>query len=165
MRQRLRAAALRRNHAGTPAQEPVHAQRLHQPLRRRAHSAPPPPGQPLPRDLTEPMAQEYLPLAVEERWYEWWEAEGLFKPKSAAAAKGGRTFSMVLPPPNVTGALHIGHALTVAIQDVLARWRRMRGDAVVWVPGLDHAGIATQTVVEKRLAKERGLTRHDLGRE
>jgi hypothetical protein len=115
------------------------------------------------------MATEYLPTEVEAAWYEWWEERGLFKPEAAdvqaRAASDRRTFAMVLPPPNVTGALHIGHALTVAIQDVLARWRRMHGDAVVWVPGLDHAGIATQTVVEKRLAKERGLTRHDLGRE
>lgn len=72
---------------------------------------------------------------------------------------------MLLPPPNVTGALHIGHALTVTVQDALARWRRMRGQHVVWVPGLDHAGIATQTVVEKALAASTGQTRHDLGRE
>ena len=115
----------------------------------------------LPRDLAAPLPSAYDPTAVEAAWYEWWEAEGLFKPRAGAV----RPFAMVLPPPNVTGALHIGHALTVAIQDSLARWRRMRGDAVLWVPGLDHAGIATQTVVEKRLAKERGLTRHDLGRE
>ncbi len=126
------------------------------------------PAPALPRDLLEPMAAEYLPTEVEAAWYDWWEENGLFKPESSqrgARDAQGRTFTMVLPPPNVTGALHIGHALTVAIQDVLARWRRMHGDAVLWVPGLDHAGIATQTVVEKKLAKERGLTRHDLGRE
>jgi len=72
---------------------------------------------------------------------------------------------MVIPPPNVTGQLHIGHALTVTIQDILVRWHKMQGDKVVWVPGVDHAGIATQTVVEKQLAKNEGLTRHDLGRE
>jgi valyl-tRNA synthetase len=77
----------------------------------------------------------------------------------------GIPFTMLLPPPNVTGVLHIGHALTVAVQDTLARWRRMRGDSVQWIPGLDHAGIATQTVVEKRLLRDRGLTRYDLGRE
>ena len=123
---------------------------------------------PLPRDLMAPMATEYLPTEVEAAWYEWWEECGLFKPESAGREGPGlerRTFAMVLPPPNVTGALHIGHALTVSIQDVLARWRRMHGDEVIWIPGLDHAGIATQTVVEKKLAKERGLTRHDLGRE
>ena len=122
-----------------------------------------------PLDPLAPMATEYLPTEVEAGWYDWWEEQGLFKPTAnAALGRDGserRTFAMVLPPPNVTGALHIGHALTVAIQDVLARWRRMHGDAVVWIPGLDHAGIATQTVVEKKLAKERGLTRHDLGRD
>jgi valyl-tRNA synthetase len=72
-------------------------------------------------------------------------------------------FTIVIPPPNVTGALHIGHALTNAIQDTICRWRRMCGYNVLWVPGTDHAGIATQTVVEKKLQKERGQTRHDLG--
>ena len=72
---------------------------------------------------------------------------------------------MILPPPNVTGVLHVGHALTVALQDSLARHRRMLGDRVLWVPGLDHAGIATQSVVEKRLLSESNTTRHDLGRE
>uniref|UniRef100_A0A1Q3F3E0 valine--tRNA ligase n=1 Tax=Culex tarsalis TaxID=7177 RepID=A0A1Q3F3E0_CULTA len=74
-------------------------------------------------------------------------------------------FSMLLPPPNVTGELHLGHALTCAIQDVLARWKRKQGHEVVWIPGMDHAGIATQVVVEKLVRKERGLGRHDLGRE
>lgn len=72
---------------------------------------------------------------------------------------------IVIPPPNVTGALHMGHALTNSIQDSLVRWHRMKGHCTLWVPGTDHAGIATQSVVEKRLAKERNLTRHDLGRE
>ncbi|KAF9547657.1 hypothetical protein EC957_008014 [Mortierella hygrophila] len=74
-------------------------------------------------------------------------------------------FTMLLPPPNVTGYLHIGHALTASIQDSIVRWRRMRGESVSWVPGMDHAGISTQTVVEKKLMRERKLTRHDLGRE
>ncbi|XP_076414290.1 valine--tRNA ligase, mitochondrial isoform X2 [Peromyscus maniculatus bairdii] len=77
----------------------------------------------------------------------------------------GETFSMCIPPPNVTGSLHIGHALTVAIQDALVRWHRMRGDRVLWVPGSDHAGIATQAVVEKQLWKEKGVRRHELSRE
>jgi valyl-tRNA synthetase len=72
-------------------------------------------------------------------------------------------FTIVIPPPNVTGALHIGHALTNSIQDTIVRWRRMSGYNVLWVPGTDHAGIATQTVVEKMLQKEKGVTRHDLG--
>ena len=70
---------------------------------------------------------------------------------------------MVIPPPNVTGTLHIGHALTNAVEDTIVRWRRMSGYNTLWVPGTDHAGIATQTVVEKKLARERGVTRHDLG--
>lgn len=72
-------------------------------------------------------------------------------------------FVIVIPPPNVTGALHIGHALTNAVQDTIVRWRRMSGYNVLWVPGTDHAGIATQSVVEKKLQKERGVSRHDLG--
>lgn len=72
-------------------------------------------------------------------------------------------FVIVIPPPNVTGALHIGHALTNAVQDTIVRWRRMSGYNALWVPGTDHAGIATQTVVEKKLQRERGVTRHDLG--
>jgi valyl-tRNA synthetase len=72
-------------------------------------------------------------------------------------------FVIVIPPPNVTGALHIGHALTNAVQDTIVRWKRMSGYNVLWVPGTDHAGIATQSVVEKKLQKERGVSRHDLG--
>ena len=74
-------------------------------------------------------------------------------------------FVIVIPPPNVTGTLHLGHALTNAIQDTLVRWRRMSGFNALWVPGTDHAGIATQTVVEKKLKREQGVTRHQLGRE
>ena len=74
-------------------------------------------------------------------------------------------FSMVIPPPNVTGKLHIGHALTNAVEDALTRWHRMRGQMTLWTPGCDHAGIATQMVVEKMLMKTEGVSRHDLGRE
>jgi valyl-tRNA synthetase len=81
------------------------------------------------------------------------------------ASKYKGKFVMVIPPPNVTGSLHIGHALTIAIEDALARWYRMSGYLTLWVPGTDHAGIATQSVVEKKLFKESGKTRHDLGRE
>jgi valyl-tRNA synthetase len=72
---------------------------------------------------------------------------------------------MVIPPPNVTGSLHLGHALTTAVEDTITRWNRMKGKVTVWIPGTDHAGIATQSVVEKRLKKNEGITRHDLGRE
>lgn len=74
-------------------------------------------------------------------------------------------FTIVIPPPNVTGTLHLGHALTNAIEDAVVRWNRMHGKVTLWNPGCDHAGIATQSVVEKKLARERGLSRHDLGRE
>jgi valyl-tRNA synthetase len=109
-----------------------------------------------------PMAKAYDPKNVEAAWYDWWEKEGYFKP---AMGTSKPKFVIVIPPPNVTGALHIGHALTNSIQDTIVRWRRMSGYEALWVPGTDHAGIATQTVVEKKLQREEGITRHDLGRE
>ena len=103
----------------------------------------------------------YEPREVEKRWYEFWENEQLF----AADDKGRQAaYSIVIPPPNVTGVLHMGHALNVTMQDILCRYRKLRGDNVLWMPGTDHAGIATQNVVEKKLARE-GLDRHQLGRE
>lgn len=120
----------------------------------------------LPPSKEGPLAASYDPDAVERDWYEWWESNGMFEPRPAAPGDGpAKTFCMTIPPPNITGALHIGHALTVAVEDALARRRRMVGDRVLWVPGLDHAGIATQSVVERKLQKERGITRHDLGRD
>ena len=92
--------------------------------------------------------------------YDWWEQCGFFKPDMNSDKP---PFVIVIPPPNVTGSLHLGHALTNSIQDTVVRWRRMSGDNVLWLPGTDHAGIATQTVVEKDLAKKTGQTRHDLG--
>ena len=106
-----------------------------------------------------PMAKSYDPKNVETAWYEWWEKEGFFKPTPGSDKP---KFVIVIPPPNVTGALHIGHALTNSIQDTIVRWRRMSGYEALWVPGTDHAGIATQTVVEKKLQREEGVTRHDL---
>ncbi|KAH8956761.1 hypothetical protein BDL97_07G059200 [Sphagnum fallax] len=108
------------------------------------------------------MAKSYNPKAVEASWYEWWEKSGFFvaDPESKKPP-----FVIVVPPPNVTGALHIGHALTGAIEDMLVRWRRMSGYNTLWVPRVDHAGIATQVVVEKKIMKEGNKTRHDLGRE
>lgn len=102
----------------------------------------------------------YETKGVEEHWNRIWKENDYFTPKNDTA-----TFKMLLPPPNVTGVLHLGHALTVTIQDVLARWHRMNGESVVWVPGLDHAGIATQAAVEKYLLATKGVTRKDLGRE
>ncbi len=101
----------------------------------------------------------YEPGTVEAKWYDVWDKAGYFQP-----ATDGKPYTIVIPPPNVTGSLHMGHALNMTIQDVLARYHRMRGYATLWVPGVDHGGIATQNVVEKILNKEK-LTRYDLGRE
>lgn len=110
--------------------------------------------------VTGDMPKGYCPPAVEAAWYDWWEQCGFFKPDLDSDKP---PFVIVIPPPNVTGSLHLGHALTNSIQDTVVRWRRMSGYNVLWLPGTDHAGIATQTVVEKDLAKRKGLTRHDLG--
>ena len=101
------------------------------------------------------------PKSFEEAWYGWWQQQGCFH---SEAARGGQPYCVVIPPPNVTGILHMGHALNNTIQDILVRWHRMQGRNTVWMPGTDHAGIATQNVVERALRKE-GKTRHDLGRE
>ncbi|HEY7911571.1 MAG TPA: valine--tRNA ligase [Blastocatellia bacterium] len=101
----------------------------------------------------------YEPHSVEQKWYETWNSRGYFKPSGK-----GPIYSITIPPPNVTGSLHIGHALCYTIHDVLIRWRRMQGYDTLCVPGTDHAGIATQNVIEKQLSKE-GLSRHALGRE
>jgi valyl-tRNA synthetase len=106
------------------------------------------------------------PKTVEPDLYARWEASGAFSPDRVLAADPkAETFSIVIPPPNVTGSLHIGHALNNTLQDVLARFERMRGKAVLWLPGTDHAGIATQMVVERQLAAEGNASRRDLGRE
>ena len=107
------------------------------------------------------MAKAYDPRATEDRVYEFWETRGYFK-AARDRRRAKQPFCIIMPPPNVTGELHIGHALTDTVEDILIRWHRMLGDPTLWVPGVDHAGIATQNVVEKQLAKE-GLTRHDLG--
>jgi valyl-tRNA synthetase len=104
----------------------------------------------------------YEPQAVEAKWYSRWVEDGFFHANPASAKPA---YSIVMPPPNVTGVLTLGHVLNNTIQDILARRARMTGHEVLWLPGLDHAGIATQTVVEKKLRKEAGQTRHDLGRE
>ena len=105
------------------------------------------------------LSKAYEPHSVEEKWYPIWNSRGYFKPRGL-----GPKYCITIPPPNVTGSLHIGHALCYSIQDVLIRWKRMQGFDTLCVPGTDHAGIATQNVLEKQLSKE-GLTRHDLGRE
>ncbi|RAP34349.1 valine--tRNA ligase [Candidatus Marinamargulisbacteria bacterium SCGC AG-439-L15] len=105
------------------------------------------------------LEKAYAPEKMEADLYEWWEKEGHFKPSAE-----GTPFSVVVPPPNVTGVLHMGHALNITLQDIIIRYKRMTGHSVLWVPGTDHAGIATQNVVEKKL-QENGVSRHDLGRE
>src|SRR5215208_7746354 len=105
------------------------------------------------------LGKTYSHLEIEAKWYRHWIDENLFAPGAA-----GKPYSIVIPPPNVTGSLHMGHALNNTLQDVLCRYKRMDGYRVLWVPGTDHAGIATQNVVERRLASE-GLARAQLGRE
>ena len=107
------------------------------------------------------MNPTYEPKAMESRWYGRWEDAGAFRPE---VNPDGEPFTIVIPPPNVTGVLHMGHALNGSIHDAIIRRKRMQGYAALWLPGMDHAGIATQNVVERELATE-GLTRHDLGRE
>ncbi|KAK4704184.1 valyl-tRNA synthetase, partial [Phenoliferia sp. Uapishka_3] len=143
------------------------------------------------KDQSNYMAASYNPLTVEKSWYSWWLKQEYFVPalesknptefsfydeNPVVARKDDenfdwtkldpkRTFVIPAPPPNITGSLHIGHALAFGLQDTLIRWHRMRGFTTLYVPGFDHAGLSTQSVVEKRLAKDKGLTRHDLGRE
>ncbi|MFA5335953.1 MAG: class I tRNA ligase family protein, partial [Candidatus Omnitrophota bacterium] len=103
----------------------------------------------------------YDPKATEEKWYRFWESGKYFH---ARPDPGKKPYTIVIPPPNVTGILHMGHALNNTVQDILIRWRKMQGWNAEWLPGTDHAGIATQNVVEKKLAKE-GIKRQDLGRD
>mmetsp|Transcript_45243 Transcript_45243/g.60037 ORF Transcript_45243/g.60037 Transcript_45243/m.60037 type:complete len:220 (-) Transcript_45243:2631-3290(-) len=118
------------------------------------------------KDMTKPMEESYHPKQVEAAWYSWWEKQGFFHPDAKKVLnQEKKPYVMVIPPPNVTGALHLGHALMLAIEDAVMRWRRMTGYETLWLPGCDHAGIATQSVVEKQLWKTQQLTRHDLGRE
>jgi valyl-tRNA synthetase len=105
--------------------------------------------------------KSYNPEPAEKKWYEFWVSSGLF---TADPDDAGDPFTIVIPPPNVTGTLHMGHALNATLQDILIRWKRMSGCNVLWIPGMDHAGIATQNVVERRLAAE-GIDRHALGRD
>ena len=105
--------------------------------------------------------KEYEPKEIEQKWYEWWLKRGLFH---AEVDETKKPFSMVIPPPNVTGSLHMGHALNNTLQDIVCRYKRMKGFNVLWIPGTDHAGIATQNVVERELAKE-GIQRKDITRE
>lgn len=113
--------------------------------------------------MDEKLLKPYDPKATENRIYKLWEKSGFFNPDKLPG-KRKKTFTISIPPPNITGSLHMGHALNAVIQDILIRKKRMEGYKTLWLPGTDHAGIATQNVVEKEL-KKKGLTRHDLGRE
>jgi valyl-tRNA synthetase len=118
-------------------------------------------------DFTGDFPAAYDPIQIEAAHYDWWNAQGYFKPKlqenGEPQEKG--TFVIPAPPPNVTGSLHMGHALTISLQDTMIRWKRMQGWTVLFNPGYDHAGIATQAVVEQRLLKTEGHGRHYYGRE
>jgi valyl-tRNA synthetase len=103
----------------------------------------------------------YEPGRVERKWYDFWLKQGYFTPEVEPEKK---PFVIIMPPPNVTGELHLGHALTTALEDTMVRWHRMKGEPTLWLPGTDHAGIATQVVIEQKLAKQ-GLTKNDIGRE
>jgi len=105
--------------------------------------------------------QLYDPKGIEDKWYDFWEEQGFF---NADIDKNKKPYTILIPPPNVTGILHVGHVLNMTLQDVIIRWKRMQGYSALWLPGADHAGIATQNVVERELKKE-GKSRHDLGRE
>ena len=112
--------------------------------------------------MAKELGKQYNPHGAEDKIYKMWEEGGYFKP---CADKSKPPFSIVIPPPNVTGQLHMGHALDETLQDILTRYKRMHGFNTLWIPGTDHAGIATQIKVEEALRKEEGLTRYDLGRE
>ena len=110
------------------------------------------------------MEKTYNPHAIEQRWYETWESNGYFSPKPDSSARDKESYCIMIPPPNVTGSLHMGHAFQDTIMDTLTRYHRMKGDNTLWQPGTDHAGIATQMVVE-RIINSEGKTRHDVGRD
>src|SRR5512138_1459349 len=110
------------------------------------------------------MAKTYDFHSVEQRLYKWWSDHGWFKPE-AASDQTAKPFVISIPPPNVTGELHLGHAMFVSIEDLMIRYHRMQGFSTLWVPGTDHAGIATQLMVERDLLKNEEVTREELGRE
>lgn len=112
--------------------------------------------------MTTEIPKQYEPATAEAKWFPYWESHGYF---NADPNPAKRPHVIMIPLPNVTGALHMGHALNGTLQDLLTRWRRMQGYEALWMPGTDHAGIATQSMVEKRMLEQEGLTRHDVGRE
>ncbi|MGI9118106.1 MAG: class I tRNA ligase family protein, partial [Minisyncoccia bacterium] len=121
------------------------------------------------KDIPAKLLAPYNPTETESRIYKIWEESGFFNPdvcvEKGVTAPDATAFSIVLPPPNVTGVLHMGHALMISWQDILTRYNRMKGNKTLWLPGTDHAAIATQSKVEKAIQKKEGLSRHELGRE
>ncbi|HEY1186948.1 MAG TPA: class I tRNA ligase family protein, partial [Gemmata sp.] len=113
------------------------------------------------------LPKAYDPKAAQEKWLTFWESKGYFhsEPPEGKSPPAKKPYTIVIPPPNVTGALHMGHALNNTLQDVLIRWKRMQGFNALWMPGTDHAGIATQSVVERLILAQEKKTRHDLGRD
>ena len=107
------------------------------------------------------MPKAYEPGKVEQKWYQFWLEKDYFKPEIDPEKK---PFVIIMPPPNVTGELHVGHALVATLEDIMTRWHRMKGEPSLWLPGVDHAGIAAQVVVERLLVEE-GLDRRRLGRD
>ncbi len=114
-----------------------------------------------PLEIQDNIPRAYEPGKIEEKWYNFWLEQGYFTPKIDPEKK---PFVIIMPPPNVTGELHLGHALTDTLEDIMVRWHRMKGEPTLWLPGADHAGIATQVVIEQQLA-QRGQTKDDIGRE
>ena len=108
------------------------------------------------------MEKKFVPKEVESKLYEFWEQRGLFEAK---ANSGKKPFTIILPPPNANGNLHMGHAMMLTLEDIMIRYKLMKGFKTLWIPGTDHAAIATQSKVEKEILKKEGLSRHDLGRE
>src|ERR1700739_3892769 len=111
--------------------------------------------------MAQELPKQYDPKEAQQRWLQFWDERGYNHSRPDPARE---PFTIVIPPPNVTGALHLGHALNNTLQDVLVRWHKLHGEEDCWVPGTDHGGIATQNVMEKQLKAE-GKTRHELGRE
>src|SRR6056297_2830956 len=107
----------------------------------------------------------YQPSENEDKIYEKWEKSGYFNPDNLDLPENAENYTIILPPPNITAKLHLGHSAMLAIEDLLIRYKRMNGYRSLWLPGTDHAAIATQNVVEKKILEEEGITRHDLGRE
>ena len=111
------------------------------------------------------MDKTFQPQDIEQRWYQQWESNGFFAPRTDPNQNDQQAFCILIPPPNVTGSLHMGHAFQHTIMDALTRYHRMNQKNTLWQVGTDHAGIATQMVVERKLAAETGESRHDLGRD